>query len=149
MDRVSNDCLKSVPLGQVSFVSVDKTDPCIFSFFSNDMSSRLITAHCLRLATDKQSEMILLAVNESFKINNGQVVVKGGNIKRHMSTAGSKKGLKRSTSATNSGRELGRFETAWLGMKCLGKPLSQVCVCVSGGYYSFRVFSSSFAKFLT
>ncbi len=127
LDRNSNDCLKSVPLSQVTFIAVDPVDPCVFSFFSSDLVSRLITCHALRLANDKQTDMILVAVKEAFKISNGEVQIKDGNIKRHLSmSTKTQRGLRRQNSAVNAGREMGRFETAWLGQKCLHKPLNQV-----------------------
>ncbi len=113
-------------LSQVSYVSVDSDDATLFSFFSNDLSSRLITCHTLRLANARQSNTLFLSINESFKINNGEVQLKDSNIKRHLSVATSKRHLRRTNSATNAGRELGRFETQWLGEKCLKKPIAQV-----------------------
>lgn len=116
-DKKSGDVLKSVSLSQVSFVAVHLEDSCVLSFFSHENVTRLTVCHAVRTATSKLAKQLLLVLNESFRIQNGEVSAPRTQkeIKRHMSNAGSKKNIQRKTSATNLGRELARYETVWLG----------------------------------
>jgi hypothetical protein len=123
LDRTSNDCIKSVNLTQVSFACPVAADKSRLAFVTNDLASRLITCHVLRLGNAKQVATFVTAVSESFRLNNGEIGLYKGDIKKHLAKAAKQNAV---DFALNSGRELGRFTTQWLGFKQYKKTLNQI-----------------------
>lgn len=117
VDRKTQDVLKNVSISNISFVSVDPNNSNIFSFFSHEDSSRLTTCHTVQLSSAKNTKNLLLFVNETFRMQNGEVEAPktAKDIQRQVSMASGKKGERRRSSFANFGRELARYETSWLG----------------------------------
>ena len=71
IDADTNDVLKEVATSDISFVAADASGGNIISFFENEQELRLITCHSFKVSKD--SHLIPVCINESFKILSGQI----------------------------------------------------------------------------
>ena len=108
------DVLKSVPISEVSFVSMDGVDKKMISFFSHDKSLRIIACNTFRIMKD--SVQFPVAVNRAFKILRGEEEVPSAGkqlIRRRTSKAAALRESRAMSSKHTAETDNGRLLAAW------------------------------------